>query len=214
MARLLSDEYGSFTASYDAPPGTGLRVNSLKISTEHFRKISPFSLEPLSWVRDAFLLPGGADGPGWGAPGTVKALDPGRHPHHAAGLYYLQDPSAMVVAEMLDPQPGERVLDLAAAPGGKATHIASLMRTHAILSGGSDTTSEAITVPAGAYKDCARVKHRGGNQKDGASISLEAYEWYAPNVGLVKSVVTIKKLEKKESKYSEHLNYQLESFKP
>ena len=47
------------------------------------------------------------------------------HPYHAAGLYYLQDPSAMAVAPLLDPQPGERILDLAAAPGGKATHIAA-----------------------------------------------------------------------------------------
>jgi hypothetical protein len=77
-----------------------------------------------------------------------------------------------------------------------------------------ETTSEAVTVPAGAYKDCARVKHSGGNQKDGASISLEAYEWYAPEVGLVKSMVTINKVGKDQAKTSEHLTYQLESFKP
>jgi hypothetical protein len=77
-----------------------------------------------------------------------------------------------------------------------------------------ETTSEAITVPAGTYKDCARVKHSGGNQKDGASISLEAYEWYASEVGLVKSFVTIKKVGKDKAKTTEHLTYQLESFKP
>ena len=133
MARLLGDEYGSFAASYEAPPGTGLRVNSTKISAEKFLKLSPYSLEPLSWAPGAFLLPGAPEGPDWGAPGPANALGPGRHPHQAAGLYYLQDPSAMVVAEMLDPQPGERVLDLAAAPGGKATHIASLMRNEGLL---------------------------------------------------------------------------------
>ena len=77
-----------------------------------------------------------------------------------------------------------------------------------------ETTSETITVPAGTYKDCARVKHSGGNRKDGASISLEAYEWYAPEVGLVKSIVTIKKVGKDQAKTSEHQTYQLESFKP
>jgi hypothetical protein len=48
-------------------------------------------------------------------------------------LYYLQDPSAMAPAEVLAPQPGERVIDLAAAPGGKATHLASLLQGRGLL---------------------------------------------------------------------------------
>ena len=59
--------------------------------------------------------------------------EPGKHPFHLAGLYYLQDPSAMSAAELLGPQPGERVLDLAASPGGKTTHIASLMQGQGLL---------------------------------------------------------------------------------
>jgi 16S rRNA C967 or C1407 C5-methylase (RsmB/RsmF family)/NOL1/NOP2/fmu family ribosome biogenesis protein len=58
---------------------------------------------------------------------------PGLHPHHLAGLYYLQDPSAMAPAELLAPRPGERVLDLAAAPGGKTTHLAALMGGEGLL---------------------------------------------------------------------------------
>jgi len=73
---------------------------------------------------------------------------------------------------------------------------------------------ESVTVPAGVYKDCVMIKHVGGSKKDGASTSLEAYEWYAPDVGLVKSIVTIKKVFKDKSKTAEHLTYQLESFKP
>jgi hypothetical protein len=77
-----------------------------------------------------------------------------------------------------------------------------------------ESTSEAVTVPAGTYKDCVKIKHKGASQKEGAGISLEAFEWYAPEVGLVKSMVTINKVGKDKAKTSEHLNYQLESFKP
>ena len=59
--------------------------------------------------------------------------EPGKHPYHQAGLYYLQDPSAMSAVELLGPKPGERVLDLAAAPGGKTTHIASMMQGQGLL---------------------------------------------------------------------------------
>jgi NOL1/NOP2/sun family putative RNA methylase len=157
MTRLLGQESAAFLASYDAAPRTGLRVNTLKVSGEAYRRLSPFPLEPLAWTPDAFLtleplfrehvtLSGSiAQAPASSAtgeasphavssaPSAAQAAGPGRHPHHAAGLYYLQDPSAMVVAELLDPQPGERVLDLAAAPGGKATAIASLMRNEGLL---------------------------------------------------------------------------------
>src|SRR5690606_10238243 len=62
-----------------------------------------------------------------------EASRPGRHPYHAAGLYYIQEPSAMSSAELLAPQPGETVLDLAAAPGGKTTQIAGLMGGSGLL---------------------------------------------------------------------------------
>ena len=74
--------------------------------------------------------------------------------------------------------------------------------------------NDTIKVPAGDFEDCLRIKHVGSSQRDDASISLEAYEWYAPKVGLVKSLVIIKKLEKGQTKSSEHQTYQLESFKP
>ena len=85
---------------------------------------------PSRWRRSSLRRCRGA------RPGFTVAEEtqtPGKHPYHAAGLYYLQDPSAMAVAELLDPQPGERVLDLAAAPGGKATHIAALMQRQGLL---------------------------------------------------------------------------------
>ena len=56
-----------------------------------------------------------------------KEDQPGKHPWHEAGLYYIQEPSAMAPVTLLSPQPGERILDLCAAPGGKSTQIASAM---------------------------------------------------------------------------------------
>jgi hypothetical protein len=77
-----------------------------------------------------------------------------------------------------------------------------------------ESINDDITVPAGSYKDCLKIRHTSGNQKNDNGLSVEAYEWFAPNVGLVKSLVTINKLENKQLKDSEHLTYQLESFKP
>ncbi len=124
MQAQLGDEYPAFLACYDQPPSIGLRVNTLKLSPEKFASLThnfltPDSLAPLPWVPAGFNLSPDAR--------------PGKHPYYAAGLYYLQDPSAQAVAELLAPQPGERILDLAAAPGGKTTHIAALMQGQGLL---------------------------------------------------------------------------------
>jgi 16S rRNA C967 or C1407 C5-methylase (RsmB/RsmF family) len=113
-ALLPADEFVDFAAAFDRPPRVGLRVNTLKISAVDFTKIAPFPLAPVGE---------------WEPAGFIVADDsrPGRHSYHDAGLYYLQEPSAMVPAALLAPRPGELVLDLAAAPGGKATHLAALM---------------------------------------------------------------------------------------
>src|SRR5690554_5324068 len=79
-----------------------LRVNTWKISVEEFLRIFPYPLEPVPWCREAFYLP--------------KGFKASRHPYYHAGLYYLQDPSAALAGTLLSPQPGEKVLDLCAAP--------------------------------------------------------------------------------------------------
>ena len=120
MAALLggpeSAEYRAFAAGYDRPPVAGLRANTLKVSPAELAARLPFALAPVPWSADGFILQDADESP---------AGRPGKHPYHAAGLYYLQEPSALVPVELLAPQPGERVLDLSAAPGGKATHIAA-----------------------------------------------------------------------------------------
>ncbi|NOX64143.1 MAG: hypothetical protein GXP42_19735 [Chloroflexi bacterium] len=121
MQALLGDEAEAFFAALAQPPRIGLRVNTLKIAVDDFRARAAFPLEPVPWCDEGFILAPDAD------------IQPGKHPYHAAGLYYLQEPSAMAAAALLDPQPGELILDLAAAPGGKATHLAARMENEGLL---------------------------------------------------------------------------------
>jgi len=122
MQELLREESDDFFASYDMPRTQGLRLNLLKAerAAEPVRNIlRDFRLSPVPWC-----------GTGYYYDETVR---PGKHPYHTAGLYYIQEPSAMSAVEMLDPQPGETILDLAAAPGGKTSHIASKMAGRGLL---------------------------------------------------------------------------------
>lgn len=119
MQRLLGEEYEAFLTSYDREQAQALRVNTLKITTEEFRERSPFSLHPVPWVPEGFYY--------------GKEERPGKHPWHEAGLYYMQEPSAMAVGELATAKPGERVLDLCAAPGGKTTHLAAHMKGEGLL---------------------------------------------------------------------------------
>lgn len=115
---LPDDEVDPFLEALAAPED-GLRLNSLRGALPDLRARLPFRLSPLPGLDEGFVLGAGSDA--------------GRHPFHAAGLYYLQDPAAMLVAAVVDPQPGERVLDLAAAPGGKTTHLAARMQNRGLL---------------------------------------------------------------------------------
>lgn len=116
MQRLLQSEYPAFLASYDRPRNTGLRLNPLKTDTPP--DLSRFSLTPVPWEPMGF---------------SYAAGRPGLSVYHECGLYYLQEPSAMAPAALLDPQPGEKILDLCAAPGGKSTQIAGRMQGRGLL---------------------------------------------------------------------------------
>ncbi|TYA14818.1 rRNA cytosine-C5-methyltransferase [Paenibacillus faecis] len=119
MEAFLGDQYDDFLVSYDNPRYAGIRVNTLKIGVREFREISPFELRPIPWCDSGFYVD--------------ESLRPGKHPYYHAGLYYIQEPSAMAPAEVLDIRPGDRVLDLCAAPGGKSTQIAAKLNGQGIL---------------------------------------------------------------------------------
>lgn len=130
MRALLGDEAEALLTALRRPPQAGLRVNTLKIAPDELRRRVPWQLAALPWCPSGFVVQGAAEQE---ADRAAPVGTPGRHPWHAAGLYYLQEPSAMAVAEALDVQPGQCVLDLAAAPGGKATHIAALLGDRGLL---------------------------------------------------------------------------------
>ena len=117
MRTDLSGDFPAFLAEYEKPPVRGFRVNTLKIGTEELLGLFPYSLGPVPWCADGFYY-------------DVRA---GRHLCSRAGLIYSQEPSAMIAAELLDPKPGERVLDLCAAPGGKSTQLAARLQGRGLL---------------------------------------------------------------------------------
>ncbi|WP_282936686.1 RsmB/NOP family class I SAM-dependent RNA methyltransferase [Paenibacillus sp. RC67] len=119
MKSLLGTEFPAFISSYEETRRYGLRVNTLKVNVDEFKTLMPFNLDPIPWTSTGYYY-GESD-------------RPGKHPYYHAGLYYIQEPSAMAPGELLDVQPGERVLDLCAAPGGKSTQIAAKLAGQGLL---------------------------------------------------------------------------------
>jgi len=129
MKELLGDKYEEYEKSFSAPRVYGLRVNTGKISVKDFLKITPFHLTPIPWVENGFYYP----------PGEQVS----RHPHYFAGLYYIQEPSAMIPASRLPVEPGDYVLDLCAAPGGKATELGVKLAKDGLLVANDISNSRA-----------------------------------------------------------------------
>ena len=119
MEKMLGEEYPDFLAGYDKPKHQSLRVNSLKGSSRELEEKVSFLQNPVSWAEDGYYY--------------KEEERPGKHPFHEAGVYYIQEASAMAPAAYLKAQPGERVLDLCAAPGGKSTQIAADLKGRGLL---------------------------------------------------------------------------------
>lgn len=130
MQALLGDEFPEYLSCYDEPRYYGLRVNTNKISVEDFKKICPFEITPIPWIENGFYYDG-------------DKVTPSRHPYYFAGLYYLQEPSAMTPANRLPVEPGDKVLDVCAAPGGKATELGAKLKGEGVLIANDISNSRA-----------------------------------------------------------------------
>lgn len=129
MREMLGDEYVEFLESYQKPRTYGLRVNTSKITCEEFEKLVPFPVTRIPWTENGYFY--------------SEDVRPSRCPMYQAGLYYLQEPSAMTPAACLPVNPGESVLDLCAAPGGKATALGAALKGQGLLIANDISTSRA-----------------------------------------------------------------------
>lgn len=130
MLELLGEqEYEKYIQSFSMPRYYGLRVNTNKISVEDFLKLCPFKLTPVPWISNGFYY--------------EEDEKPAKHPYYFAGLYYLQEPSAMTPAYVLPINEGDRVLDLCAAPGGKSTELGAKLRGTGLLVSNDISASRA-----------------------------------------------------------------------
>lgn len=130
MRELLLEEYGAFAEGYAAEHASGLRVNTMKLSAEEFADIAPVPVQKIPWIENGFYY-------------DADAAQPAKHPYYYAGLYYIQEPSAMTPAAVLPVTPGERVLDLCAAPGGKSTELAAKLCGRGVLVSNDISNSRA-----------------------------------------------------------------------
>lgn len=130
MKELLGEEYKDYVACFDRKHYSGLRVNTLKITPEEFEKISPFQIKRIPWIKNGYFY-------------EEKEDQPAKHPYYYAGLYYIQEPSAMTPASLLPVTPGDKVLDLCAAPGGKSTELAAKLKGEGVLIANDISNSRA-----------------------------------------------------------------------
>lgn len=126
---LGEEEFSAYLKSFDEERLYGLRVNTAKVTPEAFPELVSWDLKPVPWIPNGFYYEG-----------TER---PAKDPYYYAGLYYLQEPSAMTPAMLLPVEPGDRVLDLCGAPGGKSTELGVKLAGKGVLISNDISNSRA-----------------------------------------------------------------------
>ncbi len=119
MQKLFENNYIKFLDTYNNESYTGLRANTLKISKPELKAIADFVGDEIPWSQDGFYY--------------ENNQRPAKSPLYHAGLYYIQEPSAMSVINNIEILPGMKVLDICAAPGGKTVNIAAKLKNNGLL---------------------------------------------------------------------------------
>ncbi len=119
MKLLLKDQYPDYLTAMERPKKQGLRINTLKTDFTHLKQHLPYLQQPVKWTENGYYYP--------------EDVRPGTEIWYRMGLYYLQEPSAMFPAAVLPVNPGDFVLDLCAAPGGKSTELAAKLKGEGLL---------------------------------------------------------------------------------
>ncbi len=129
MRELLGDEFQAFLDGFKDERYGGVRFNRMKTDKEKFLEKIPFKTEEVAWIDNGFYYD--------------LSDTPSKDPYYYAGLYYIQEPSAMTPANMLPINPGDKVLDICAAPGGKSTELSAKLNGTGVLVSNDISASRA-----------------------------------------------------------------------
>ncbi len=117
---LLGERYAEYYAAPSEEAARGVTVNRLRCTPEEFVRLAGLALRPSPFCAEGFAV-------------EEPDFKPGRHPYHHGGSFYSQEPSASAPAALLDVQPGMKVLDMCAAPGGKSSQLAAALQGQGLL---------------------------------------------------------------------------------
>lgn len=134
MKELLKGDYDAYIKSLDEKPYVGIRTNLLKLEPEKLKEILDRDFKGIPWVKEGFYFEeekGVLTTSSLSNNEKIKSIS--KNPYYFAGLYYIQEPSAMTPAMIAGIKPGDKVLDLCAAPGGKSTQAASYLQGEGLL---------------------------------------------------------------------------------
>ncbi len=127
IKEILQDEYDEYIASFNQDRIHSLKVNTSKISLEDFQKLFP-SLKQVPWAKDGFYY---------------EDENITKSPYYYAGLFYIQEASAMLPAEVLPIEENDIVLDACAAPGGKSLKLLNKLNDTGLLISNDISSSRA-----------------------------------------------------------------------